>query len=598
MSWLNDLYVAYDNRHEIDGMLPVSFAEVKAGIDITIDADGNFVTASNSTAEKIRIPVTEESAGRTSAPMPHPIFDNLGYVCKGFGDHKDGKDEKCNKKFALYLEFLKKWVQSEYATPEVKSVYAYVSQGTMFDDLVHEGIIEIDENGAMKDESVESKIVAFMLGQNGRIDVFREKAGFVKVFQDYYRAIKNKHEAVSYLSGEKVDITENHPRAILPIQSGAKVISSNDGSGFTYRGRFIKPEEAFSIGYEEDQKVHNALKWLVEKRGTPLADGRYLVCFCPTIDVDSGMNDLLFNGYVKQDDNDESSYEKFRQLLKGKREKFTADENVVVMALKAPTKGCVSITYYQSLMASDFWNRVEYWFDSIEIDGNDAKKKFLPPSFYWIFTYAFMEPSNGRPDGTKDKDMCGAVIERLAKTMIERQPIPRDIVMSAFNRFNSLQNYEKGSVRNNMVRIAVALISKSLIDRKKIDGGVRGMTITQENQDRSFLYGRLLAVYEKIEMDAYGQGDKRETNAIRYQSVFVNRPQKTWAMLEGLITPYFARLTEGSQIYYKRLIGEISGKLAEVDANDFNKPLDELYVLGYYLQRNDFYKSKDNTNEE
>ena len=48
---------------------------------------------------------------------------------------------------------------------------------------------------------------------------------------------------------------------------GAKLISANDSQNFTYRGRFVSREEAFAVGDETSQKVHNALKWIIRKQG-------------------------------------------------------------------------------------------------------------------------------------------------------------------------------------------------------------------------------------------------------------------------------------------------------------------------------------------
>ena len=46
------------------------------------------------------------------------------------------------------------------------------------------------------------------------------------------------------------------------------MISSNDSQNFTYRGRFVSREEAFAVGNETSQKIHNALKWIIRKQGT------------------------------------------------------------------------------------------------------------------------------------------------------------------------------------------------------------------------------------------------------------------------------------------------------------------------------------------
>lgn len=50
-------------------------------------------------------------------------------------------------------------------------------------------------------------------------------------------------------------------------ETAAKLISSNDKDNFTYRGRFATKEEAFAIGNETSQKVHNALKWIIRRQG-------------------------------------------------------------------------------------------------------------------------------------------------------------------------------------------------------------------------------------------------------------------------------------------------------------------------------------------
>ena len=58
------------------------------------------------------------------------------------------------------------------------------------------------------------------------------------------------------------------PKKIRNEGDGAKLISSNDSQNFTYRGRFVSKEEAFAVGNETSQKIHNALKWIIRKQGT------------------------------------------------------------------------------------------------------------------------------------------------------------------------------------------------------------------------------------------------------------------------------------------------------------------------------------------
>lgn len=126
------------------------------------------------------------------------------------------------------------------------------------------------------------------------------------------------------------------------------------------------------------------------------------------------------------------------------------------------------------------------------------------------------------------------------------------------------------------------------------------MALDPNCKNRSYQFGRLLAVMEKIERDVLNKaGDDRETNAIRMQPVFVRRPgYAVKSIMDKLKTAYYPKLTEGSRVYYDRLIGEIMDKISQSPIEEYNQPLDETYLLGYYLQKNNLYKKKDNNVDE
>lgn len=110
------------------------------------------------------------------------------------------------------------------------------------------------------------------------------------------------------------------------------------------------------------------------------------------------------------------------------------------------------------------------------------------------------------------------------------------------------------------------------------------MALDQNSTNRSYLFGRLLAVAEMVESRAYGKDEGRETNALRLQKAFALRPLSGWRMLEEKLEPYYKRLDPGLRQYYRGLEQEIVGKLSAADG-DLNKKLDDVYLLGYYHQR-------------
>ena len=77
-------------------------------------------------------------------------------------------------------------------------------------------------------------------------------------------------EELDYLTGERQTVSYLHSKKIRNEGDGAKLISSNDEANYTFRGRFSTKEQAFAIGNETSQKMHNALKWIIRKQGRSL----------------------------------------------------------------------------------------------------------------------------------------------------------------------------------------------------------------------------------------------------------------------------------------------------------------------------------------
>ena len=63
-------------------MAPIGHLIANASLELTLDGEGNLRNAVVIGKEdaKTVIPVTEDSAGRTSAPCPHPLCEQVGYL--------------------------------------------------------------------------------------------------------------------------------------------------------------------------------------------------------------------------------------------------------------------------------------------------------------------------------------------------------------------------------------------------------------------------------------------------------------------------------------------------------------------------------------
>ena len=126
------------------------------------------------------------------------------------------------------------------------------------------------------------------------------------------------------------------------------------------------------------------------------------------------------------------------------------------------------------------------------------------------------------------------------------------------------------------------------------------MELETERRDRDYLYGRLLAVADKIESSARYKRDKsktddRATNAIRYMTAFSQHPFRTWNMLfTQQLNPYIQQLNGAG--WYLNLIGDIKLLFEDSVEYESNNPLDGRYLLGFFAQRQELRKDQKNNN--
>ena len=280
MSWAEELYNIYEfNRcREFEGdepvMLPVSHSTANSQVEIVIDTNGNFISASAVEKDDAMtiIPVTEDSGTRSSGIAPMPFADKLVYIAGDYPQYAEGKRSENSNYFGAYMEQLKSWLDSEHRHPAVKAVYTYLEKGCVLSDLIKGGVLKTDESTGKLLPKVkiagiaqEDSFVRFTVIGDDTPQTWLDKTLYERfiAFNSDFMGEKN----LCYATGEEGPVTYKHPSKIRNSGDKAKLFSSNDESGFSYRGRFAGKEQALSIGYVFSQKMHNALRWLIKKQG-------------------------------------------------------------------------------------------------------------------------------------------------------------------------------------------------------------------------------------------------------------------------------------------------------------------------------------------
>ncbi len=119
------------------------------------------------------------------------------------------------------------------------------------------------------------------------------------------------------------------------------------------------------------------------------------------------------------------------------------------------------------------------------------------------------------------------------------------------------------------------------------------MTLNSEAKNRPYLLGRLFAALEKAQEDAARPATLNATIKDRYFTSACANPASTFPVLLRLSQHHISKSEWGRNT--ERLIRSIM-ELIDLDEDPFPKrlSLDEqgIFILGYYHQRNDFFKSR------
>lgn len=600
MGLLQAAYRTYESQKHLAGVVnegeealaPIYHWIFNAYIEIDLGEDGSFINAKRvpKAENKTIIPVTEESAGRTGDnDRAHPLSDQLRYLAP-YG----------KSKHEAYYSGLMRWAKSEHSHPKVTAVLAYISGGTLLSDLSAAGVIELDENGVPADGRIEGTEYGKCLVRwrvisitDGGTSACWEDLSLFRSFFDFYNSLlSEKEHDICVVSGRFDVPVKNHPSGIIKLDTQAKLISANKDSGFTYRGRFTEARQAGTVGLTASYKAHSALRWLAFNfNHSVVMGGRTFLWWNPD---GKALPPLDYLGMENDGEHHTSIVSYKRELLEtlgGYRMSLSENDNVIVAALDKATTGTggrLSVTYYNELRAMDFLDRLQNWYETCCIESrfyhiNSPPIKLIAKCACGTQRGSFIEA---------DDRILRDYVQRLLQSLIDGRPIPADIVRSLAVKACSPLSYNHKN-REIQLNTTCAVLRKYLNDREKKE--VWTLALDINNKDRSYLYGRLLAVAEQVERSAYSREEDREPNAIRMQAVFSRRPQYAWRILHEALEPYFKRHSPGLRKYFRDIIQDIMDSFA-LDTRDFNNRLDDTYILGYYHQRAVLTTKKDKNN--
>lgn len=640
MSWMQKLYETYEacaanpayvdppqpvEGPEVPALMPVCHTSQQAHIRVTLDAGGNFIRAELLPPKsQFVVPATEDSASRSGPePPPHPLCDKIQYCAR---DYSSDKGKTFHED---YVKLLKDWCNSkEYSHPMAEAVLAYVTGHDLIKDLEEQGVLEQFRAAKSKYPQIKDVgglVIVWSVLLPDKMEHNADKDKELQQAWITYDTARMQQKGFCMVKGEEAPLTDKHPRNIRRSGDGAKLISSNDKTNFTFRGRFLKPEQACSVGYEVSQKAHNALRWLIQRQGYRSGEQAvvaWAVCGAPlpnpceedpfnlseedfTNAPASGTETAEPSGEEEHRDVGQAFSERLKKALKGYRAKLNDTDGISIMAMDAASPGRLSVTFYREQMFGEYLNRLQAWQEDCawmlpvrRKDGSKSSKKQDKKTSWQPYAPTPGAIARAAYGSRLDEKLQKATVERLLPCIVDGAPLPRDLVESCVRRACSRAALEPWEWRE-VLAVACALykgwrLRKSNYKEKRFE-----MSLDESIASRDYLYGRLLAVAEYIERTALdAAGEDRPTNAERLMQRFADRPFETWRQIELHLSPYMQRLQNSAKagflIYAKREMQKIYDMMAPEDFASKAKLSGE-FLLGYHCQRSAFYRAKDNS---
>lgn len=627
MAWLKTLADTYDVYAHLAGvdkndqavLLPISHSTFNAQIEVTIDKEGNF--RGSKKLDKGNdivtiIPVTEDSAARSSGIAPHPLCDKLCYIA---GDYTTYTGEDKEAYYEAYIEQLREWAESDAAHPMVQAVYKYLEKKSLIQDLVADKTLELDEDGRLTDRT---KIQG--LGQSGANVRFIVRGGSLpqevwknqELYQKYgeYYQRKAGEKRLCYASGKMESCSDKHPSKVRNSADKAKLISGNDESGFTYRGRFIAKEQAVSVGYPTSQKAHNALRWLIQKQGYT-RDESAIVCWmanrdmqlpdmmkdsinaCNEIDnFEFDFDHIEVEETSNQNKPDTGKYfaEKFHRAVNGYMGNFEMQDKVAVIALEAATTGRLSVVYYDEMGGKQYadalmnWQEHCRWQRSVRLEKSEDGKKRITcqctpsPRDMALAAFGIQRSKQLEADGRLIRSTVKRLLPCITKKGIK---IPPDLIRAAAGRASMPQTMSGFVWYNEVLCVVCAMIRFNY----EMEGMKMDNFLDDNMDDRNVLFGRLLAVYDYKEQRAMFEYDeegkvkeRRPTNAKRYWNAYSSRPARTAKTIEQNLVAYEKKLSDFERMKFGEWESEIMDRFSQSTFD--NRALSEWYLPAYYQQ--------------
>ena len=433
----------------------------------------------------------------------------------------------------------------------------------------------------------------FIFKLDGEHEYIHQGSAIRQAWENYKNKDSKEKQGFCLIKGNETPIARTHPK-IKGVrdaqQAGGSIVAFNERSFESY-GK----EQSYNapVGIESAFKYTTVLNFMLQnnsKQKIQIGDATTVFWAESTKKIYNSLFNFGVDASIKSEDKkteeekiqDDEAEAKIKDCFKALKEgrKLSEvdpeidDETKFYILGLSPNNARVSIRIFHGDTFGNFMKNLTQHHKDLELEG--GRFPFIP---IWII----LEETTIK-NSSKDKP-TPLLSGRIMEAIVKGGKYPDDLYAAMIRRIRAEQdiNHTRAAV------IKAYLVRKARINNKQELQEVLKLSLNEETTNTAYRLGRLFALLERTQENALG--DINATIKDRYFPTASATPGVVFPTLLKLNVHHLAKLDSKG----KWLEIEIGKVLDEIQAFPTNLNMENqgLFILGYYHQRQSFFKKKE-----
>ncbi|ERP31665.1 type I-C CRISPR-associated protein Cas8c/Csd1 [Chitinivibrio alkaliphilus] len=513
-------------------------------------------------------------AGKANENSPYFLWDNSQFVLGV--EVKNKKTKPKPQSHSFFVDKQKRILEETKASnKDVTAVMKFLESGQ-----AKEKLLNSEEWKTAVEENLTGVNLSFIIEDSENDGFVFEQEEIKQIWRDYYAVVdQDVPQRYCLVTGKKAPVYRLQPTIKKGVGNGGKndipLISFNEKVFESYN---LSGNENAQINRFSAGKFTHALNYLTMENKHNLRIADTLTLFWAE---NNRSAEHFFSGLMDRPDTDDEERRQeletfLKEMQKGKLPSDLADDSRFFVLGLAPNSARISVRFWHTDTVSKMGKKVASHYQDLKIIPQNKEKDSLTPSIWQLL----IETASQHKSANIPPNIAGPVM----RSILSGTRYPSNLLSILIGRMRTDQEYR----RLNYYRVAFI---KAILNRnfnKELT-----VALDADRKTAPYSLGRLFAVLERTQEDASG-GSLNATIKDRYFASASATPRVVFPVIIKLAQNHLKKIKStkpGLAVNKEKLIGEIME-----DISDFPKSLkledQGEFAIGYYHQRQDFFKKK------